>query len=57
MVGINLLMTSVAHFVETSQLTCHANQVTGLYMMVNIGLNELNNWHDNMMNGEMGGTE
>ena len=30
-------MTSVPHHTETSQLTCTANQLTGFYMMGNIG--------------------
>ena len=50
-------MTSVPHFIETIQLICNANQVTGFYMMGNIGLNGLNYYRNNMMNGELGGTE
>ena len=59
MVGISLwlVMTSVPHFIETIQLICNANQVTGFYMMGSIGLNGLNYYRNNMMNGELGGTE
>ena len=32
-----LLTTNVPHHIETSQLVCIANQVTGLYMMGNSG--------------------
>ena len=34
---INRLTTNVLHHIETSQLTCNANQLTGFYMMENIG--------------------
>ena len=34
---INRLTTNVLHYIETSQLTCNANQLTGFYMMENIG--------------------
>ena len=34
---INPLMTSLAHYIETSQLTCGAIQLTGFYMMETIG--------------------
>ena len=33
----NPLMTIVPHPIETSQLTCNADQLTGFYMMENIG--------------------
>ena len=33
----NLLTTNVSHHIETSQLICIANQLTGFYMMGNIG--------------------
>ena len=33
----NLLTTNVPHYVETSQLICNANQLTGFYLMGNIG--------------------
>ena len=32
----NLLTTSVSHIIETSQLICRANQLTGFYIMGNI---------------------
>ena len=41
-ISLWLVMTSVPHFIETIQLICNANQVTGFYMMGNIGLNGLN---------------
>ena len=31
----NPLTTNVSHHIETSQLTCTANQLTGFYMMRN----------------------
>ena len=34
---INLLTTNVPHYIETSQLVCIANQLTGFYIMRNIG--------------------
>ena len=34
---LNLLTTNVPHHIETSQLICNANQLTGFYMMGNIG--------------------
>ena len=34
-------MTNVPHHIETSQLTCIANQLTGFYMIENIVVNEL----------------
>ena len=34
---INPLTSSVPHHIETSQLICVANQLTGVYMMGNIG--------------------
>ena len=34
---INPLTTNVPHRIETSQLICIANQLTGFYMMGNIG--------------------
>ena len=33
----NPLTTNGPHNIETSQLICNANQLTGFYMMVNIG--------------------
>ena len=36
-VSINPLTTSVPHHIETSQLICIANQLTGFCMMGNIG--------------------
>ena len=33
----NPLTTNVPHHIETSQLICNANQLTGFYMMGNIG--------------------
>ena len=36
-VNANPLTTSVPHHIETSQLTCNANQLTGFYMMGKIG--------------------
>ena len=30
------------HHIETSQLICSANQLTGFYMMATLALNELN---------------
>ena len=33
---IDLLTTNVNHHIETSQLICNANQLTGFYMMRNI---------------------
>ena len=35
--GLNPLTTNVPHHIETSQLICNANQLTGSYMMGNIG--------------------
>ena len=35
--ALNPLMTNVPHHIETSQLICNANQLTGFYMMGNIG--------------------
>ena len=34
---MNLLTINVPHHIETSQLICIANQLTGFYMMGNIG--------------------
>ena len=34
---INPLTTSVPHYIETSQLICMENQLTGFYMMGSIG--------------------
>ena len=34
----NPLTTSVPHHIETTQLICFANQLTGFYMMRNTGL-------------------
>ena len=33
---INQLTTNVLHHIETGQLICRANQLTGFYMMENI---------------------
>ena len=33
----NPLTTNVPHHIETSQLICSANQLTGFYMMGDIG--------------------
>ena len=33
----NPLITNVSHHIETSQLTCIADQLTGFYAIVNIG--------------------
>ena len=35
--SFNPLTTSVPHQIETSQLVCFANQLTGFYLMGNIG--------------------
>ena len=35
--AINQLTTNVPHHIETSQLNFSANQLTGFYMMGNIG--------------------
>ena len=35
--NINPLTTNVSHHIETSQLICIANQLTGFYMIGNIG--------------------
>ena len=37
MYGLNPLTTSVPHHIETSQLICGANQLTGFCMMRNSG--------------------
>ena len=37
LVSINPLTTNVPHQIETSQLICIANQLTGFYLMGNIG--------------------
>ena len=34
---LNPLTTNVPHYIETSQLICNENQLTGFYMMGNIG--------------------
>ena len=34
---INPLMTNVSHHIENSELICRANQLTGFYVMENIG--------------------
>ena len=36
-VKVNPLTTNIPHHIETSQLICIANQMTGLYVMVSIG--------------------
>ena len=33
--GFNPLKTSIPHHIETSQLICKANQLSGFYMMRN----------------------
>ena len=35
--NINPLTTNVNHHIETSQLLCIANQLTGFYMIGNVG--------------------
>ena len=35
--GLNPLTTKVAHNIKTSQLICSGNQLTGFYMMGNLG--------------------
>ena len=37
LVCVNPLTTNVPHPVETNQLICNANQLTGFYLMGNIG--------------------
>ena len=37
-VNVNPLATNVPHHIETSQLICNTNQLTGFNMMGNIGL-------------------
>ena len=34
---VNPLTTNALHHIETSQLICIANQLTGFYIMTNIG--------------------
>ena len=34
---LNPLTTNLPHHIETSQLICNANQLTGFYMMGNTG--------------------
>ena len=34
---MNPLKTNVPHHIETSQLVCKGNQLTGFYIMENIG--------------------
>ena len=34
---LHSLTTSVSHHIETNQVICIANQLTGFYMMGNIG--------------------
>ena len=36
LIPVNPLMINVPHHIETSQLVCIANQLTGFYMMGNI---------------------
>ena len=36
-----LIKRQSCHHIETSQLTCSANQLTGFYMMTTLGFNEL----------------
>ena len=38
----NPLMTNVLHHIETSWLICNANQMSGFYMMGNIGREWIN---------------
>ena len=35
--NLNPLKTTISHYIETSQLICTVNQLTGFYMMGNIG--------------------
>ena len=37
LLAVNPLTTYVPHHIETSQLICIANQLTGFYMIGNIG--------------------
>ena len=39
--GFSPLMINVPHCIETSQLICNANQLTGFYMMGSIVVNGL----------------
>ena len=43
LVSFNPLSACVAHIIETSQLICCANQLTGFYMRATLALNGLNN--------------
>ena len=36
-INVNPLTINVPHYIETSQLICIGNQLTGFYMMGNIG--------------------
>ena len=38
---VNPLTTNIPHYIETSQLICKTNQLTGFYMMVTLAFNEL----------------
>ena len=40
--GINTIMSSVAFHIETSNLICSANQITGFYIKCNTGLKWVN---------------
>ena len=41
-IGNLLMKRQSCHHIETSQLICSANQLTGLYMMTTLAFNELN---------------
>ena len=38
---MKLIKCQNCHYVETTQLICFANQLTGLYMMATLAFNEL----------------
>ena len=38
------------HHIETSQLICSANQLTGFYLMAFLAFNELNTYRRRMLN-------
>ena len=42
----NPLTTSVSHQIETNQLICRANQLSGFYMMENIGRQSVNTYEN-----------
>ena len=39
---LELIKRQSCHHIETSQLICSANQMTGFYMMATLAFNELN---------------